>query len=167
MQITSKQANKILNKYDDELNNLTYQESKGSTFLASVGEDVESCRPQYNYEEHQKAIAEVENKIIKLKHCINKFNCETIVDGTGKTIDEVLVYIAQLTRKKAKLYTMSQTPPKDRENRNMHSNIIDYRYTNYDIDKVKQDYKEVSEELSKVQIALDTVNVTKTFEVEL
>ena len=165
MLVTSKEANKMLHELEMELNHLVTEEEQAKSFLAAVGEDIESCRPKYNYEESQSAIKAVENKIIKLKHAINKFNTEAVVDGFDKTIDEMLIYIPQLTQRCRKLNAMQSILPKKREAMNMRSNIIDYRYVNYDIEKVKQDYKTTVDELHKAQIALDTVNVTKQFEI--
>ena len=47
------------------------------------------------------------------------------------------------------------------------SQIIDYRYANYDIEAVKADYQRVSDELAKAQTALDLVNTTMTMEIEI
>lgn len=167
MLVTSKEANKMLHELEMEFNHLISEEEQAKSFLAAVGEDIESCRPKYNYEESQDAIKLIEDKIIKLKQANNKFNIETAVDGFDKTIDEMLIYIPQLTQRSRKLNIMQSKLPKTREAMNMRSNIIDYRYVNYDIDVVKQDYKATVDELHKAQIALDTVNVTKQFEVNI
>lgn len=164
MKLTSKEANKLLRQLEADKLALLSKEKQSSTFLASVGEDVESCRPKYDYEKSQENIDDLNNKIIKLKHAINVFNTKTIVDGTDKTIDEVLVYLPQLSIKKAKLSRMVEALPKTREAMNMRSTIIDYRYTNYDNNVVKKDFEKICYELDKVQVALDTTNVTKTFE---
>ena len=167
MLVTSKEANKLLQQYEQEHRALITKEHELKSFLAAVGEDVESCRPEYDYEAVQKTLSALEETIINLKHQINKFNTETIVDGFNKTIDEMLVYIPMLTRRKEKLNSMKNAMAKTRESVNMRSTIIDYRYANYDLKKAADDYDSVTEELSKAQIALDTVNVTKKFEVEL
>lgn len=167
MLVTSKEANKLLIKLETERNDLLRKEEEVKTFLAAVGEDVESCRPKYNYDAVQAELKMIEDKVIKLKHQINKFNIETIVDGFNKTIDEMLIYIPQLTARKRKLECMKSIMPKTREPVNMRSSIIDYRYANYDIEKVSIEYGDVVEELSKAQIALDTINVNKKFEIEL
>ena len=167
MKVTSKEANKLLKELEAERNRLLTEQEQASTFLASVGEDVESCRPNFDYEKSKEAIKEVESKIIKLKHAINVFNTNTTVDGYDKTIDEILVYIPQLTQLANRLARMQNRLPKEREGTMYRSNVIDYRYTNYDIDKVKEDYKAVVDELHKCQIALDTTNVNKTFDVKI
>lgn len=167
MIITSKEANKLLKELEYERSSLLSEEVQAKTFLAAVGEDVESCRPKYDYDKTQVAIKDVEAKIIKIKHAINVFNTTTLVDGYDKTIDEMLVYIPQLTQLSNRLARMQDILPKEREASGLRSNIIDYRYANYDIDKVKKDYKAVIDELHKCQIALDTTNINKTFNVEI
>lgn len=80
--------------------------------------------------------------------------------------DEMLVYIPQLTRRKNKLLEMKSRLPKERveEQYGRPSNIIDYRYANYDIAAVEADYEKIADELSRAQLALDAVNGRETFE---
>lgn len=167
MLVTSKEANKLLQQLEYEHSHLLAREMESKSFLSAVGEDLESCRPEYDYESTQTKLVELENKIIKLKHQINKFNTETMVDGFNKTIDEMLVYIPMLTGRKSKLNIMKNAMPKARESVNLRSSIIDYRYANYDIKKASEDYDAVVNELANAHIALDTVNLTKKFEIEL
>ena len=44
------------------------------------------------------------------------------------------------------------------------SNIIDYRYANYDIAAVEADYDKTVDELSRAQLALDAINGRETFD---
>ena len=84
------------------------------------------------------------------------------------TIDELLVYIPQLTKRKSKLLEMKSRLPKERveEQYGRQSNIIDYTYANYDIAAVEADYEKAADELSRAQLALDAVNQRETFELE-
>ena len=82
----------------------------------------------------------------------------------------MLVFIPQLSAKKQKLSEMASRLPKAREEQEYGraSNIIDYRYVNYDIDEVTKDLLAVTDELSDAaQLALDLINHSATFEVEL
>ncbi len=72
-------------------------------FIAAVGEDIESVRPDYNYQETQDALEAVDKKIRLLKHTINCFNTTHMVPGFDMTIDQILVYIPQLSERKARL----------------------------------------------------------------
>ena len=49
----------------------------------------------------------------------------------------------------------------------VHSSVIDYNYANYDISVVQEDYKRVSNELSRAQTALDVINNTELMEIDL
>ena len=166
MKYTSAEANKLLKKLKEQLDALMAEENAGSTFVASVGENVEECRPAYDYDMMRARIDETCMKIRKLRHAINVFNSVTVVPGFGITIDEMLVYIPQLTAKKRMLSVMAARLPKERSVFPGASNIIDYKYANYDILKAKSDLDEVTDTLSKAQLALDSVNQTVTFDFE-
>lgn len=114
MKYTSAQANKLLKKLNDEYSALLDKEQRSRDFRAAMGEDVESVRPAYDYAETQARLAELEGKIRALKHAINCFNMTHFVDGFEMTIDEMLVYIPQLTRRKNKLLEMKSRLPKER-----------------------------------------------------
>ena len=162
MKCTSAQANKLLKKLNDEYSALLDKEQRSRDFRAAMGEDIESVRPAYDYAKTQARLEELEGAIRRLKHAINRFNTTQVVDGFGITIDEMLVYIPQ----KSKLFEMKSRLPKERveEQYGRQSNIIDYTYTNYDLAAVEADYEKTSDELSRAQLALDTVNQRDSFE---
>jgi len=165
MKYTSAQANKLLKKLNDEYSALLDKEQRSRDFRAAMGEDIESVRPAYDYAKTQARLEELEGAIRRLKHAINCFNTTQVVDGFGITIDEMLVYIPQLTRRKNKLLEMKSRLPKERieEQYGRQSNIIDYRYANYDIAAVEADYDKTVDELSRAQLALDAINGRETF----
>lgn len=169
MKYTSSEANKLLRKLNEERNALREKEQMSSTFLAAMGEDVESVRPVYDYVDTQRELDELDRKIRIVKHAINIFNLVHMVPGFDMTIDQMLIYIPQLTSKKEKLSQMKSRLPKQREVRGSYgsSNIIDYCYANYDIKTVEADYISVSDELARAQTALDVMNNSQTMEIEL
>ena len=167
MKYTSAEAGKLLKKLIDEHDSLLLRENMGKEFLAAVGEDLESVRPDYDFAATQTALAEVETKIRKLKHALNVFNSTTVIAEFGITIDEMLVLIPQLTATKNRLAQMKDKLPKVREQSRMSvSSILDYRYLNYDV-VVSAEYEKAADTLSRAQNALDAVNMTKTLEVSL
>ena len=169
MKMTSAQAAKLLRQLNEQHKALRGIEEQAKSFCASLDEDIESVRPEYDYTDMQEQLAEVERKIRKLKHTINVFNTTTIIPEFGITIDEMLVYLPQLNTRESKLSKMKGVLPKARENGIFRSggSVIDYRFANYDIKKVEADYMAVSDELAKAQTALDVVNNTIEFDVEL
>lgn len=166
MKITSAEAAKILRGYTDEYNNLCIAEQNGKEYNAAVGEDPDELRPEYDYASTQAQLEELDRKIRTLKHTINIFNSSTEVPGFDMTIDQVLVYIPQLTARINRLFRMMNVLPKRRCTTSNYNNIIDYTYTNYDPAQAKADYEKARNTLAKLQTALDLVNSTVTMEFE-
>ena len=169
MQYTSAQAAKILRRLNEEHIALLNMEQQSKDFLASVGEDPESVRPDYDYAATQAKLAELEQKIRRVKHAISVFNTTTLVPEFGMTVDQLLVYIPQLSQRKIKYADMMSKLPKARETGAAYTrgNIIDYRYANYDISAAEKDYSEAADTLGRAQTALDVVNNTLTMEIDL
>lgn len=169
MNCTSAEANKILRKLNEEKSMLLDNESKSSTFSAALGEDIESVRPEYTYAATAAKLERINKDIRKVKHAINIFNATHIVPGFDMTIDEMLVYIPQLSENKARLMEMSSRLPKTRKSVSGYGSnaVIDYAYTNYSVSVVSHDYSVVSELLSSAQTALDLINNTEIMEIDI
>lgn len=170
MKYTSAEAAKLLRKMNEEHSNLLNEESMAREFVASVDEKLEDVRPAYDYMAMQEKLAALEQNIRTLKHAINTFNTTTEVPGTGMTVDQILIYIPQLTAAKNKLSGMQSRLPKQRESASsfgINSSVIDYRYMNYDVARAKADYEKISDELAKIQTALDLINSTAVMELDL
>ncbi len=167
MEYTSAQAAKLLKKLNEELAALRAKENISCVFTASIDEDIESVRPRYNYAETQASIEEYEGKIRKVKHALNVFNTTTVIPEFGITIDEMLVLIPQLSERKRRLSNMSQRLPKQREAAFGNKAIVEYTYANYDISQVTQDLEKVTDTLSAAQTALDVVNNSITFQLDI
>ena len=158
MTYTSAQAAKLLRRLNDEYAAMLEREVLSREFNAAVGENVDAVRPAYSYADAQAAQRDLEEKIRKLKHALNLFNATHV-------IDEMLVYIPQLTKRKSKLAEMKSKLPKYRvAELGRISNIIDYTYLNYDLSEVEADYARVSDELANAQLALDAINNRDTLE---
>ena len=166
MVYTCAEAAKVLRKLNEDLKVLRAKEVKGYRFTAAVDEDIESARPVYNYMETQEEQRRIEAGIRKVKHAINCFNISTVIPEFGMTVDEMLVYIPQLSERKKKLTEMASFLPKERvSNGYQATKIIEYTYTNYDLKKAAEDLTLVSDELAKAQTALDVINNTGQLEI--
>lgn len=169
MKVNSAVANKMLKKITEEYEALKVKEAHSKDFLASVNENPDSIRPKYDFNKTQSELYDYEEKIRKIKHALNKFNVNTIIPEFGINVDEMLVLIPQLTKQKAKLGAMKDRLPKMREKVVGYgaNGVIDYRYINYDIDEVQKEYQLVSEKLTKAQLALDNINTSIEFELDI
>lgn len=170
MKCTSAEANKFLKKLNDTYQAVLNEETQSSTFLAAMGEDVQSVRPEYDYFETQAKLRELEEKIMTVKHAINLFNTTHCPTGFDMTIDKALIYLPLLSEKVKKLGEMKARLPKSREMHDRFSgmgNIVDYRIINYDRTAAAEDYESAFDELMSLQTALDTVNSTEKFEIEI
>lgn len=163
MKVTSQEANKLLAKLNEDLNLLKSKENENCRFVAANSENKEDLRPDYNFMEMQNNQTILEGRIREIKHAINIFNSTTEVGDTGLTIDNVLVFLPQLTNKKCKLQNMISRKPFKRIATN--GNIIDYEYLNYDLDEAKKEYDAVANLLSNLQNELTKTNVTVQFDI--
>ncbi len=166
MRYTSAEANKLLKKLNENKALLLSREVRGSVFRAASTEDPEAVRPDYSYAETRDQLDVIEAQIRTVKHAVNCFNAQTEVPGFGMTIDQMLIYIPQLTERKNKLSEMAARLPRERVHE-FRSTIIDYELTNYDLETVAADLEAVTDELSRAQNALDRVNNSETMEIDL
>lgn len=171
MQYTSSQAGKMLRKLNDDHAALLKKEEMSKDFLVSLGENAESVRPEYDFLSTQKELEEIERKIRIVKHALNVFNSQTVIPEFNITIDEMLVLIPQLSKRKQKLSAMKGKLPKMREQGaggfSRVSTVVEYRYLNYEVPQVESEYEKVVELLAKAQMALDMVNNSQVLEINL
>jgi hypothetical protein len=168
--MTSAYANKVLRKLNDDKEFWAEKEREGCTYIAAL--DEEPVIPEYNYEEVAGNIAEIDEKILKIKHAINVSNStnEIQVGNTTMTADMILVKMAQLNKRKFSLDMMRKKQAKTRINSGMYSakkTAPEYEYINYDLDVVKREYERIDAEISEMQIALDKYNQTVEFDVNI
>ena len=169
MKYTSAEAAKLLRRLNEEHEALLELERQSASFVAAVSEDLESIRPAYDLIAVQGKLAEIEAKVRKVKHALNVFNSTHSVPGFGMTIDQMLVYIPQLSQRKAKLRNMAGVLPKNRvKGRSaVNSAVLEYTYANYSVEEAKALADAASDELARAQTALDKVNSTETMEIDL
>lgn len=165
MKVTSAIANKMIKKYQKEIDMLDSAIRQNAVFDAAINENIEDARPDFDFEKTYNEIRGLEEKIVELKHCLNIFNTETEIEIDGKkfTIDKLLVYVAQLNKNLFKIGSYVECPVKKRLANN--GNLIEYRYINFSHDFVKNEHERLSELVNKILVELDTVNSTVLFEI--
>ncbi len=168
--MTSAYANKVLRKLNEDKEFWRRREQEGYVYVAAL--DEEPVIPEYDYSEVAANIAEIDEKIIKIKHAVNLSNAtnEIVVGGEAMTIDTVLIKMAQLNRRKEVLDNMRKMQPKVRINSGYYSarkTAPEYQYINYDLELIKSEYAKIDALIADCQIALDKYNQTVEFEVEV
>jgi len=168
--ITSAYANKLIKSLEDEKNFWVNKEAESCTYVAAINE--EPVIPEYDYSEVAGFIADIDNKIAIIKHALNLSNATATI-AVGNTImsaDTILIKMAQLNKRKAVLDSMRKMLPKSREEVRSFSprnSVPEYRYINYDLDLIKEEYETASRLIMEMQMALDIYNQTVTFEVDI
>lgn len=170
IKMTSAYANKMLKKLAEDKEYLEEKEAKGRMYIAAL--DEEPVVPEYDFEEVSAKIAEIDAQVVRIKHAINVTNTtnQLLVKGKKLTIDAVLIRMSQLNRRKQTLDFMRKEEPKTRLETSGFGNkkaVPEYRYINYDMDKVNREYAQIDAEISEMQLELDKFNQTFEFEVEL
>lgn len=169
MKMTSAYANKILKKLQDEKGVLLDRERTLSTYTVA-SDETHPIVPDFNFPANLKAIADIDNEIVIIKHAINRTNTENTieVDGEQMTIDAALIKLAQLSARKNVLDTLRKHQPVARVDRGYAArNVTEYMYANYVINDAKAEYDRVSNLIASIQLALDNYNQTVMFDVDI
>lgn len=164
--VCSAAANKILKRLSDEKELLLSKESQSTTYTMYLNEDKETAViPEYSFSDTQKKLEEIENKILIVKHAINKFNAETEV-LPGITIDMALVKMAMLNKRLSSLKRMRGIQKVSNGSSMLRGDA--YRtYANFDHDEINAKYEDMSRELNELQLALDKANMVKSFDIDI
>ena len=112
--ITSAYANKLIKQLEDDKSYWRNKERESDVYTAAITE--EPVIPEYDYEEVSKLIAEIDEKVCKLRHAINLANVTTtiMVGEKSMTVDAVLVRMSQLSNRKSVLDSMRKRLPQVR-----------------------------------------------------
>lgn len=168
--MTSAYANKMLKSLEEAKAFWVNKEETSSTYVAAINE--EPVVPEYDYSEVAATIAKIDEQIAIIKHAVNLANAtaKVQVNETEMSIDTILVKMAQLNKRKIVLDRMRMQLPKAREERRGYTArnaVPEYRYINYDLELVKQEYESVSKTIMAMQMALDQYNQTVQFDVDI
>ncbi len=160
--MTSAELNKQLKKLQSERNHMLELERMTALFVAATTENVDEIRPEYDMPAVNEAIAQKEKEIRAIKHRLNVFNSTYLVEELGMTIDEVLVYLPQQSKRVETLTELARHTARQRcsDRYGSRTNLIEYEYANYDRDLAQRLYEEAHRDLVRAQLALDKANTT-------
>ena len=168
--MTSAYANKMLKSLEEDKAFWVNKEGTSSTYVVANNE--EPVVPEYDYLQVANTIAEIDEKIMVIKHALNVANAtaKVMVGDIEMSIDMILIRMAQLNKRKNVLDIMRKRLPKAREEQRSYmsrNTVPEYRYINYDLDLIKKEYEAVSKAIMEMQMALDRYNQMVQFEVNM
>lgn len=165
---TSASANKYLKSLQEEKDFLLATEKGTCEYTCAAGEEADP--PLYSYNDTSQALDEIDEKMLLVRHAIHQFNIQTLLPQHGISIDEALIRMAQLSNKKSRLSSLRRKAQKARNRGGFfmrETTVVEYTYANYDVEKAGTDYKEVCSKIEALQLELDLINQTHSFEIEL
>lgn len=167
--MTSAYASKMLRSLEEDKAFWVNKEAASRTYVAAINE--EPVIPEYDYKEVATTIEKIDEKIAIIKHALNLANttAKVQVGDDEMSIDTILIKMAQANKRKYVLDIMRKQLPKEREERTYASRntVPEYRYINYDLELIKEEYEKVSNAIMQMQMALDIYNQTVQFEVDI
>ena len=119
----------------------------------------------YNFMESRKQLDNIDFEIRKLKHLVNVVNTTTVIPEYNLTIDECIIFLAQLNNELRILDSMRQKKSVVRKSC-MGSNIIEFTETCYNVEECKDLFDKVNAEIQKLQMCIDRINLTEMIEVQ-
>ena len=166
MKYTSASANKLIKILEDKKNYLLQQEENGKSYV--LADDEKPELPDYDFTASNEELDEIDRKIRTLKHALNVFNTTTVLP-LGITIDQALVEMAQLNNKLPRLDSLRRAKNKTRLSGSMTSrrDVAEFQYLNYKTEDVEKVYERDLKCVQQIQLALDKVNQTEEFEVDV
>ena len=172
MKMTSAYANKMIKKLKEDRDYWREIEKDRHKYIVAPGE--EAIVPEYDFLEVHRTIADIDDKIIKVKHALNVSNSTNRVEIEGKsyTIDMLLVKMAQMTERKAVLGAMRKLSPRSRVMESSYGRLRqtptpDVQCINFDMEVVKAEYDRVESFINELLLTLDKYNQTVEFDVDI
>ena len=163
MKVTSAYANKLIRGYREELAALISSEKVTCTTIYGASET--PIETGYDFSSTQAEMDALNDKIAKLRHGINVFNTTTKLEGFDFTVDESLVRMAMLTEKKNRLSRMKGV--RELVRNSVYRSEPEFTKRNYDATLVEAEYRKTSDELVRLQMALDKANMSIEFDVDI
>ena len=163
MKFNCDSANKLVKSLMADLETIEGLEKKNRTYSYKPGEQPEI--PEYSMTETSAKIDEINDKIYKIKHAVNMFNTTTKVEGFEFTMDEALVRLKVLNKRRTVLNEMRSMSETSREA--SYRTEAEITRPNFVVAEAEAEYQKVNKELIALQQGINITNLTKTFEIDV
>ena len=121
--------------------------------------DEEPILPNYDYAETSGALLEYDDRIRKLKGLLAYANATTIVEGFDMTINEALIYLAQLNARVRRYDYLISFQKLTRKTVGIDGKI-EYTKILFDQEDAGRKLEEAKSEVIQLQMAIDRTNLT-------
>ena len=159
---TIKSIKSVLPYYEKKLRKLKRIEESQINYILQESDGFVSQEPNSDLSEVQKDI-EYNNTILSLvRRELHDFTVSYFVPEFNMTLDELEMYQKDLSNRCDRLSEMAKKSPLTRNI--LQAKFVTHFYTNYDIDEVKKEYKELSEERERVNKVLSDIYENVEFE---
>lgn len=159
---TIKSIKSVLPYYEKKLRKLKRIEESQINYILQESDGFVPQEPNSDFSKVQKDI-EYNNTILSLvRRELHDFTVSYFVPEFNMTLDELEMYQKDLSNRCDRLSEMAKKSPLTRNI--LQAKFVTHFYTNYDIDEVKKEYKELSEERDRVKRVLDDIYENVEFE---
>ena len=148
---------KEIKRLEGETDSWTTHERNNCRVSYMVGED--PILPNYDYTETSGALLEYDDRIRKLKGLLAYANATTIVEGFDMTINEALIYLAQLNARVRRYDYLISFQKLTRKTVGIDGKI-EYTKILYDQEDAGRKLEEAKSEVIQLQMAIDRTNLT-------
>jgi len=164
MQKCLKEINKHIAALEQQKEEILSDEAQNS--VTKYGSNEEIPASEYDFGVTRGAVKDIDTKTRQLRHKLHLANATVQVPEFGITIGECIILMAQLGKEKALLARMARREKKERRQPGFGS-TVEWAVLNYDKDECRTKLKEVGDEITSLQMAIDRINLTHMVEVEI
>ena len=159
---TIKSIKSVLPYYEKKLRKLKRIEESQINYILQESDGFVPQEPESDFSSVQDDIEYYNTILNTLRREINEFTVSYFVPEFNMTLDELEMYQKDLSNRCDRLSEMAKKSPLTRNI--LQAKFVTHFYTNYDIDEVKKEYKELSEERDRVKRVLDDIYENVEFE---
>ena len=159
---TIKSIKSVLPYYEKKLRKLKRIEESQINYILQESDGFVPQEPNSDFSSVQDDIEDYNTILNTLRREINEFTVSYFVPEFNMTLDELEMYQKDLSNRCDRLSEMAKKSPLTRNI--LQAKFVTHFYTNYDIDEVKKEYKELSEERDRVKRVLDDIYENVEFE---
>lgn len=167
--VSSSKLNKVIRQLAEERDNLTSLIYTNKTFSAFTGEEPEDARPDVHIEDTLAEIEKLDSKVVEYKTKLFTYNLMTEIPDQNMSLAQALVWLPIANNRLSVLKNLINIREKQRQNiPHVASNgdvIVEYIYANFDTEKIKEEYIELQNKITDVQLKINELNCIDAIEI--